>query len=294
MRNLLLAVLTLTSVTTAQASQKAVYGKLGNQFVTSQTAKTIQYHSTGLAYITKASSIYYESSTLSRIKGYKLKDAANLCSSEKFSKNIVVPDTCSGFLIADDLVMTAGHCINSAKDCNSMKIVFGVSNAKEVDNGFVVDDYNIYQCKRVITSSNELGNDFSVIQLDRKVKARDFFKLGDDSEITDKTSVFMMGHPLGLAATYTTPVPVVNFQGATTFRAPLDSFGGNSGSPVIDTKSNKVLGILTRGKADFEEVSNGRTNCQRYATYKENDEGETIQRIGDIKESLIRQGFELP
>ena len=35
------------------------------------------------------------------------------------------------------------------------------------------------------------------------------------------------------------------------FRASLDSFAGNSGSPVIDLESHKVIGILVKGSKDY-------------------------------------------
>ena len=40
--------------------------------------------------------------------------------------------------------------------------------------------------------------------------------------------------------------------------ANLDTYGGNSGSPVFNAQNNKVEGILVRGETDF--VSNGQCN----------------------------------
>jgi len=37
------------------------------------------------------------------------------------------------------------------------------------------------------------------------------------------------------------------------FDANLDTFGGNSGSPVFDARTNAVVGILVRGADDYRE-----------------------------------------
>jgi hypothetical protein len=36
------------------------------------------------------------------------------------------------------------------------------------------------------------------------------------------------------------------------FVATLDTFGGNSGSGVYDDASNKLIGVLVRGEADYK------------------------------------------
>src|SRR3712207_7230060 len=38
---------------------------------------------------------------------------------------------------------------------------------------------------------------------------------------------------------------------ASFFEADLDTFGGNSGSPVFDARTNTVLGLLVRGATDY-------------------------------------------
>lgn len=43
-----------------------------------------------------------------------------ICASAKFADQITAAN-CSGFLVGEDLLVTAGHCIKSAGDCKSYK-----------------------------------------------------------------------------------------------------------------------------------------------------------------------------
>ena len=52
-----------------------------------------------------------------------LQQSQNLCASQRFL-NDPTPAFCSGTLIDDDLVLTAGHCITSASSCSNTRFVF--------------------------------------------------------------------------------------------------------------------------------------------------------------------------
>ena len=49
---------------------------------------------------------------------------APLCRSERFREQ-PAPGYCSAFLVAPDLVATAGHCINQRYTCDDIRFVFG-------------------------------------------------------------------------------------------------------------------------------------------------------------------------
>lgn len=268
-----LLLMTLTSTVMARSGQKAIYGSIDMEFTTNRSEDRIKNMATGISYIVNKNRISQEANGVSIIRAETLKDMVNLCRNEPFAKNMATAN-CTGFLISKDKVITAGHCIKN-DSCAHLSFVFGVTVAKEVREGFAVDTSNIYSCKKVI-SANQEGNDFAVIQLNRNVEARHIFELGDDANLTEKSKVYMLGHPLGMAMTYSRPAPVSRLYAADKFAASLDSFGGNSGSPVIDPKTDEVVGILTSGRTDFEEKS----NCKKFAKY--NDGGETITRISVI------------
>ena len=49
-----------------------------------------------------------------------------ICKSERFSQQPTAA-YCSGFLVGEDLLVTAGHCIENANDCSNYKWVFDYS-----------------------------------------------------------------------------------------------------------------------------------------------------------------------
>lgn len=262
----------------AKKDQKAIYGTFDNEFISMKAPKKIREMATGITYLVDKKLVYHESATESVIYGQSLREQNNLCSREKFSENTTA-GFCTGFLVGKDIIVTAGHCVNEESTCKGTSFVFGVNSAREVDQQFKIRRENVYSCKKILTSFYKKGTsyDYAVIQLDREVKYRHVFVLGDDNKVTAKSKVAMLGHPNGLALTYSAPAPVTQTWDTDVFRTTLDSFSGNSGSPVFDLATEKVMGILTGGQDDFEE--NG--SCNKYAHY---DYGsERVTRISKIK-----------
>ena len=74
-------------------------------------------------------------------------------------------------------------------------------------------------------------------------------------KISGRARLFVIGHPCGLPQKYAPGAKVRDNTPAPFFVANLDTYGGNSGSPVFNATSYKVEGILVRGENDF--VTNG-------------------------------------
>jgi len=72
-----------------------------------------------------------------------------------------------------------------------------------------------------------------------------------DGKIAGNQPVHIIGHPVGLPAKYAAGAQVRDNSSAAYFVANLDSFGGNSGSPVFNAETHFVEGVLVRGDTDF-------------------------------------------
>ena len=59
------------------------------------------------------------------------------------------------------------------------------------------------------------------------------------------------GHPSGLPRKITANASVTDNESRTRFTTNLDSFGGNSGSPIFASPSNLLIGILVEGRPDY-------------------------------------------
>lgn len=218
-------------------------------------------------------------------------EGMNFCKDIAFAKHHSL-EACTGFLVGEDLLATAGHCFATEADCSNKTIVFNVLAKNEIESGYLLSAKNTFECKEIVSSGIEPENnlDFAVIRLNRKVFDRPILKLRNEGSLSGHEKVFMIGHPLGLPQVVTNSVSILENGQPHFFKAELDSFEGNSGSPVFNSKTFEVEGILVRGQEDF--LLDQSLQCYREQVYNqgENDspglKGEEISRISEILPSL--------
>lgn len=215
-------------------------------------------------------------------RGTTLGKEKKLCSEERFFNQPTLSD-CSGFLVGEDLVVTAGHCILSAKSCNSFYFVFDY----KMDNAHVGPKFSsyddVYSCKKIVERKLNDVTDYALIRLNRPVKNRQPLRLQTrPAQVGD--AVYTIGYPSGL------PTKVVNSATVRAsyseyFVANLDAFGGNSGSAVFNEATNEVIGILVRGDDDFKY---DRARSCNVTNHCEDDScsGEDITHISFIQKAL--------
>ncbi|KAF0126658.1 MAG: V8-like Glu-specific endopeptidase [Elusimicrobia bacterium] len=204
---------------------------------------------------------------------------APLCATEPFREQ-PVGAFCSGSLVGEDLVMTAGHCITSEDKCKDTKLVFGFAvKARGGKAPAEVSASDVYSCAKIETqrlqASDTTGNpyldqllgkisdqDFAIIRLDRKVTGRKALAVNPESTLKNGDALFVIGHPVGLPLKVADDASVRDIgDGKTYFLANLDTYGGNSGSAVFNARTNKVEGILVRGDQDFRAGGTEETPC---------------------------------
>jgi hypothetical protein len=178
-----------------------------------------------------------------------------LCGSEPFV-NQPLGCFCSGFLVAPDVIASAGHCVKSAQDLADIRFVFGfrMNDAQIAQTTFPADD--VYAGVSLIGRQLAAdGTDWALVRLDRAVIGRTPVPLRTSGKVSATAKLFVIGHPCGLPQKYAPGARVRDNSRVPYFVANLDTYGGNSGSPVFNASNYKVEGILVRGENDF--VSNG-------------------------------------
>lgn len=225
-----------------------------------------------------------------------LENAQGLCKTEKFSQQLSGA-FCSGSLVGEDLILTAGHCITDQESCNSSAIVFGfneteVKKSRTFNNGgrtyIATASSNIYRCTKIIKRALD-KNDYALIKLDRKVAGHKPLVLERTATVKANDKVFVIGHPIGSTLKVTDNAKVRSV-GQTSFRADLDTFGGNSGSAVFSEKTNKIIGILVSGDTDFVNTSKG---CKVYNKVSQNaGRGEEVNFITPVLSLIPEAGAE--
>jgi hypothetical protein len=181
-----------------------------------------------------------------------------LCPDEPF-RDQPAPAWCSGFLVAPDIVATAGHCVEPG-ECAETAFVFGFVMLDADTPLLSIDGAEIYYCNEVI--GRQTGDsDWALIRLDREVTGHNPFKVRTTGLVDDDESLLVIGHPCGLPRKYAGGASVRENIQLAYFQANLDTYGGNSGSAVLNANTLEVEGILKRGQGDFAEDG----DCDRSA-----------------------------
>ena len=112
---------------------------------------------------------------------------------------------------------------------------------------------NVYSCKKILVSKYDPleREDYALVKLDRAVFRRRPLRFRKKGKIADGASVIAIGHPSGLPTKIAGNAKVRQNDHPIFFNANLDTFAGNSGSPVFNKKTGLVEGILVRGDTDY-------------------------------------------
>lgn len=176
------------------------------------------------------------------------------CSNERF-RDQKVGGWCTGFLVGADIIATAGHCIKSSTPMEKTAYIFGFSVNKEGDpspSNFPADQ--VYFGKELIAHKNDkVHGDFAIVRLNRPVTYPEASPLSvrKTGNLPINSNVGVIGYPSGLPVkiAYGEETKVFSDDG-TWLSANLDTYGGNSGSPVFN-QEGVVEGILVRGDQDY-------------------------------------------
>jgi hypothetical protein len=173
-----------------------------------------------------------------------------LCASEPFYSQPTIGH-CSAFLVAPDVMVTAGHCISTASSCDSARFVFGYQMASaKAPNIWEIANSEVYSCAKIIHSISNDNDDFAVVQLDRPVTGHSPLLYRSTGGPQNGESLMVIGYPEGLPVKIAAGAHVRAFN-QNFLTANLDTYGGNSGSAVFSTDTQLVEGILVRGENDF-------------------------------------------
>ncbi|WP_295556781.1 trypsin-like peptidase domain-containing protein [uncultured Hyphomicrobium sp.] len=217
-----------------------------------------------------------------KIKQFPLGEVL-LCEGERFREQ-QTGGFCTAFLVGPDIVATAGHCVDfddvDEQDAsrNTFSVVFGFERR---DGAFrsTVSAEEVFDVVHVRGLSkpgqNPPSADFALLQLDRPVPSNIAVPLrlagAAGLSVKEGSRLALVGHPSGLPKKLSFNGMSVAMEdgNATQFRAQLNAFHGNSGSPVLFYDAPDVVaGILVNGQNDF--LPDTKNDCVRPQVYLAN------------------------
>lgn len=220
-----------------------------------------------------------------------IQDIRRLCDDIVFNDQ-PQPGDCTGFLVGPKTLVTAGHCARNKDECSRNKWVFGFKVGADL-----FESSQVYSCEKIISQKYVTVDyqhaDYAVIELDREVEGTTPLSFRKEGSISKDTPLLVIGHPSGLpmkasdgAVVKTSGLPALNSKlekRPNFFAANLDTFGGNSGSPVFNLLTGLVEGILVKGRDDY--YLDKHFNCYRLfkTTDDNNEDYELIMRINKVE-----------
>jgi V8-like Glu-specific endopeptidase len=213
-------------------------------------------------------------------------ESETLCSDQIFFSQ---PEAayCSGFVVGPDLLATAGHCVTS--NWKSVRVVFGYRMIRDTSGIHLgsIRSQDVYSIKEVVAQHVDGdGEDYAILRTDKPINAEHPpLPRRVQGEIEIHEGVYTLGYPTGLPLKVADQASVRSVSPKGFFRADLDTFGGNSGSPVLNASTHIVEGILVRGSNDYRYVNEDKCYRALNCPTVNGCEGEDVTAVSALNEA---------
>ncbi|PCC73887.1 Trypsin-like peptidase domain-containing protein [Nannocystis exedens] len=186
-----------------------------------------------------------------------LREHFDLCD-PRFAREPCLPGARgSGFLVAryprrrrSRWLVTASHCIAPQQIASTVvTFAFGLESVQDGRVRIPADE--VYELRaELVRCADDDPADWAIFELDREVVGRTIRPLATEP-IAALRPVHIAGHPLGLPRKLAGNAVVRDNSAADHFKANLDAYGGNSGSPIFDAETHAIVGLLVSGQEDL-------------------------------------------
>lgn len=184
-------------------------------------------------------------------------------------------ETCTATHIGNGYVLTAGHCfwagpvVSKNLPCIGTTISWGVRKN--------LSPYLISVCERIVFAQHNITNDFAILKVSPIPETAINLELQRKAQAHDEITIF--SHPDGQSLHWskTCVIEPMTIFPSETMPYRCDTSLGSSGAAIIDTTTNKVVGIHNGGALTEPGVG------MNYGTFLINPEITSALRELDIK-----------
>ncbi|PIS46815.1 MAG: hypothetical protein COT17_06580 [Elusimicrobia bacterium CG08_land_8_20_14_0_20_51_18] len=270
----------------------SVYGE-DDRFEYYQADEVTRKLAESTAALFRSKDVSDEGNGLFRIRPATLGGRYNLKAGERFSGQPSA-SFCSGALVGKNLILTSAHCLRQVP-CEKIRVAFDYFVKSEGDYPGALEGRNIYSCAGVEAQNyDRAGADYAIIRLDREVQGRFPLAVNREDDIREGVGLFVIGYPSGMPAKVSDNASVRKVE-KDFFVTDLDTFRGNSGSPVFNAETMRIEGVLSRGGTDYVYSSgDGQARDPRYPQIYEPGQayvtGQNEGRGEDVTKSCVFQG----
>jgi V8-like Glu-specific endopeptidase len=185
-----------------------------------------------------------------------------LCPTEKFVKEFSGGPHCTGVIVGEYLIATAGHCLehigDSKREPEELRVILDYFNKGTTPPKQLYKDAELIRVSRTaIIKSQSGGQNWGVIEVFDKFPADRIAKIAT-ADTPDQTKIYAIGFPNGLPMKLS-PNGEVKVSFKSSFQTDLALFHGNSGSPVFDYATHQLQGLVMGGPEDY--VYDQRNDC---------------------------------
>lgn len=279
----LIAICSLSGSLSANANPRVIYGQDDRRDLYEVENPLHKQWAASTVALVKNADLSQNSSGLVDVNAESFEALMGVCTKERFYDQ-PSGGFCSGSLIGKNLILTAGHCIRGQEACLGTSFVFDYAVKTKGQYPKSMDQSNVYGCKNVLAHVLTSGADFAIVETDRDVVGREPLKLAmgrAQEEISNGTKLVMIGHPAGLPTKVDDGAKVRSNAPNGFFVATTDSYGGNSGSAVLNYNTGEIEGVLVRGETDY--VYDFRDSCYvSNVCTEEGCSGEDVTKVSAI------------
>jgi len=171
-----------------------------------------------------------------------------LCAGERFADQPTATN-CTATLIAPDILVTAGHCLDDKgvrTSFDTFYFVFDYAVRQVGVNPSTFTRDQVYRGAEVLGLVNveNTADDWAVVKLDRVVTGRTPVAVRSSGSVVVGQSLVAIGFGAGLPMKFSDNATVQNIV-ENGFEADFDIIEGNSGGPIVDATTGRLEGVVS-------------------------------------------------